>query len=215
MTEGNQIRAQLKNLIWTRVILNKLFSGVLDSPYIYNLVQHILEGDYADHIYRAVPTDISSRTIDVACGSGEFCFGIKGYYVGIDLNIKYLGYAKEKYGESNRFFVAMDALSLCFAEKSFDNAMIVNLMHHFDGGDFLRILKGVKRITKHIVVIADMIPAKFNPISKVLYRLDQGKYIRSLGDQKRIISKVVNIDKCAVFVSRRRLYIHSIFLCKI
>jgi len=184
----------------------------MNNPRLFDKVQFIIDGKYSDKIYKYLPSDNSYSVIDIACGTGEFCSGIKGNYVGIDLNKDHLDYGKKRYGSKNRQFIEMDAKNLSFPENHFDYAMILNAMHHFSDSDFLSILKNAKRITKHYIIIAEVILPKTNGITKFLCDLDQGDYIRTLEHQKKLISSVLNITQCEVFLSPRKIYTHDIII---
>jgi len=151
--------------------------------------------------------------LDIGCGTGEFCKIIKGEYVGIDLNEDYIGYASKKYGNEKRKFLVMDAKKINFLKKEFNNSLMINMMHHCPREDFIGVLRNSEKVTKKQIIILDMVPPKNNFVSKILYKLDQGKYMRTLDEQLKIIKEVLNVEHYSVFKSPRRLYTHSLIIC--
>ena len=187
------------------------FSKIFWNPFIFDFAQFILEGDYSNFLKRVVKTN--EKTLDIGCGTGEFCQLIGGKYAGIDINENYIRYASKKYGNEKRKFLLMDAKKMTFSKKEFNNSLIINTMHHCSKKDFITILKNSEKATKKEIIILDMVPPKYNIISKILYKLDQGKYIRTLDEQLKIIKEVLNIQSYFIFKSPRRLYTHSLIVC--
>ena len=192
-------------------MISYLFSKIFGNPFIFDFAQFILEGDYSDFLKRVVKT--SGKTLDVGCGTGEFCKVIEGEYTGIDLNEGHIRYASKKYGNKKRKFLVMDARKIFFPKKEFNHSLIINMMHHCPKEDFIEVLRSSEKVTRDQIIILDMVPPKYNPISKALYKLDQGKYIRTLGEQLNIIKDVLNVEHYSVFKSPRRLYKHSLIVC--
>lgn len=192
-------------------MISYLFSKIFGNPFIFNLAQFILEGDYSDFLKRAVKT--SGKTLDIGCGTGEFCKVIEGEYTGIDLNEGHIRYASKKYGNKKRKFLVMDARKIPFPKKRFNNSLIINIMHHCPKKDFIEVLRSSEKVTRDQIIILDMVPPKYNPISKTLYKLDQGKYIRTLDEQLNIIKEVLNVEHYSAFKSPRRIYTHSLIVC--
>ena len=192
-------------------MISYLFSKIFGNPFIFDFAQFILEGDYSNFLKRVVKTN--EKTLDIGCGTGEFCQVIKGEYIGIDLNEDYIRYASKKYGNKKRKFLLMDAKKLTFFKKEFNNSLIINMVHHCSKEDLIMILKSSEKVTRKQIIILDMVPPKHNIISKIIYKLDQGKYMRTLDEQLKIIREVLNVEHYSTFKSPRRLYTHSLVVC--
>lgn len=90
------------------------------------------------------------KVLDLGCGNGRY-YGVVKYnnadYIGIDNSEKLLEEARKKYPEA-RFQLA-DALSIPFADKSFDKVYSMAVFHHIPSKKIrLEFLKEAKRVLK-------------------------------------------------------------------
>jgi ubiquinone/menaquinone biosynthesis C-methylase UbiE len=186
--------------------------SIFDYPLIYNVTQFLLEGNFYSKLKTPLKKYLTGTVLDICCGTGDLYRIVSGKYVGLDLNKKSLIYAKKKYPKAK--FVHMDATKTNFKASSFDTVFLIDCIHHFNKRTLNKVLSEAKRVSKKYVIIIDMIPVK-NPISKLIYSLDQGANIITLKQQVEILSKKFTIVEKKSFFSPRRLYKHSLIICSI
>ncbi len=108
-----------------------------------------------------------ASVLDIACGTGLLCADLaeKGCRVtGLDLSGRMLRYAeKHRRSEAVRFVLG-DASDLkAFADRSFDFATILFLLHELPHETRLRVLSEASRVAAKVVVIDSTAPLPRNP----------------------------------------------------
>src|SRR5829696_7119178 len=110
-----------------------MFAGIAGR---YDLLNHLLSGNVDKHWRREVARSLRSsligeaRVLDVACGTGDLSFVLAdagaGRVVGLDFCRPMLEVARRKAAGDSREvpFVEGDALSLPFADETFDAVTI-------------------------------------------------------------------------------------------
>lgn len=189
-------------------MLSDLKNRFFDSPYTFKIIRGLLESDNAvelrllrDHIRP------SEKVLDIGCGTGDFSV-ISDFYRGIDMNGRFTAYATKRYGKD---FRVMDATHLVFKNKEFDTALLLSMLHHFSKETLGKILKEVARVSRRLIVV-DLIQ-KNNPVSRLLYALDRGDYIRPFEEQKKLLSSFFSIEKAFIF-DASLLYRHSFIVAR-
>lgn len=123
------------------------------------------------HLRKHVELNIhpGENVIDIACGTGAQVFEIAakaGNVVGVDLSESMITYAKKqavKRNITNVDFVVSDAANLdCFADKSFDLAIMSLALHQFPPELHSPILNEMKRVSKKIIVVDYAVPLPSN-----------------------------------------------------
>lgn len=187
-----------------------------DNPLLFNFVRHLLDGGQIEHISRILSKVPHDTVLDIACGTGDVSRAVQTDYVGIDLCEFFITYANRRYGNPHKRFVVMDVTDVRLPEKSFDVAMIVNVIHHFEDALVLRILEQASRLARGYVLLIDAIP-KRNPFSRILYALDRGDHFRSFEQQKTLVGQTKDLTLVLEdsYESASRLYRHSVLLCKV
>jgi len=196
--------------------MKKLIHRICESPLGSNFIRLTLEAGLVSvrkNAVRFLEPGLNERILDVGCGTGEFSKIIPGKYIGVDTDKKHIKYAIKKYGDENRGFLVMDALKLKFKDGEFDKSMFINCLHHVDDKEFGRILKEMARVTKKRILIIDTIPLKYNLFGIMTQKLDQGRYIRRLEEQLKLVEKNFKIKFYKTF--RSGVNIHSLMLIEL
>jgi ubiquinone/menaquinone biosynthesis C-methylase UbiE len=91
-----------------------------------------------------------NRVLDIGCATGEYTKRLKDHEfecIGVDKNPDYVKEANAKGNEAYR----MDAKHLEFSDKSFDTALLFEVLEHID--DPSEVLKEAKRVSRKNVLI--------------------------------------------------------------
>src|SRR3989338_7757770 len=193
-------------------IIQKIVSLITSNPKIYDFCQLILEGDYSATIIKAVNPLPEEKIIDIGCGTGYYSKFFKCNYTGIDSEKKYIYYAQKKYQDDKNFYLA-DAKKTNFPAKKFDKAVLVNIIHHLDDEDLKEVLVEASRITKKETIIFDMTDDKNTIFTPLLLALDNGKFIRSMNQQLKLIKNILSVNQYFTFQVPRKLITHSVIKC--
>ena len=91
-----------------------------------------------------------ARTLDVACGTGFLTRHLRGEVVGLDASEAMIEIAAARMPGSE--FVVGDALSLPFADDSFDRVFTGHFYDHLQPGERERFLAEARRVAPELVV---------------------------------------------------------------
>jgi ubiquinone/menaquinone biosynthesis C-methylase UbiE len=182
----------------------------LDNPVLFNLVQFLVSGRQRrtrDLLRRGLRLKPDEPLLDVCCGTGEFAGVARGPYLGIDINPRYIAFARrrESAGGSRRKFVVGDITRFVseYRGPSFPKAMMVNSMHHLSTEENNRVLAAVAHMIRPTgrFVVVDMDPAPGNIISLLLASMDRGAYIRPLDEQVALLSQYFTVERAGTYYS--------------
>ena len=213
------------NYIWSIVRLrterrarqasrNGLIGWICSHPATSDWIRGVLAGGLIPirrKIQQALADAPCGSVLDVGCGSGFFSQFVSGRYLGIDEDRRFIDYAAHRFGAAGRVeFECRPATPLPYADGSFDQGLLVNVMHHLDDDTLHQALRELTRVTRHQVIIVDMVPLRYNLLGRLCYRLDQGKHIRPLAEQTAHVARHINIRESGYF--RSGLNLHSWFV---
>jgi SAM-dependent methyltransferase len=130
------------------------------------------------------------RVLDVGCGPGTNTRHFAASdYLGVDLNEKYVAYARERFG---RKFVAADVTSTSIGDGGrFDFILCNSFFHHVD-------TPGVRRILEHLaslltedghVHVLDLVLPDRPSVSRLLAKLDRGDWPRPLEEWRALFTE--------------------------
>lgn len=194
----------------------------LDNPALFNAFQLVIAGKQngtRQLIREGLQLEASEYLLDVGCGTGEFANVASGPYLGIDINPKYVEYARQKYGAGGghpeREFKVADVSSVEFAEtgKKFPKAMFINSMHHLSDKQNQAVLAGIARVTTGRLVIVDMDAEPANRISRFLAEQDRGEFIRPLAQQLELVKPFFEIEKANTYYAG--LTAQTLIICRV
>lgn len=196
--------------------MNQYIRDILDNiganPYLFNFLQRVCNlGDLRQPLAARLRASAQDSILDVGCGTGLYSTLAKGRYLGIDLNESYIKYARSKYGNDDKRFMVGDVTNLDTKGELFDKTLYLAMLHHFGEEDNLKILERISALTRQQILILDLtIPEKSTPLQKFFLKVERGQYLRSLGEQLRIIEKVLHIKEVSTVLNRSRFGLFSI-----
>ena len=129
-----------------------------------------------------------SRTIvDIGCGDAEIAsyFNRKTKYVGIDISEKYIESARKKYPyfEFYHYDITKNKI-LSFTNCVF---LLLGVIHHLDDENSKNLINQLKSNDGSVIICLDGVKVKNqHPISKLLMKMDRGKFIRPKSEYEKI-----------------------------
>lgn len=189
--------------------------ALLDDPRVFRAVRYPLVGSQKrtrELVRRELGAGPDDSVLDVCCGTGDFADLVPGPYLGIDLNERFVGLARERYsGSPNKRFEVMDATRMRLETGSYDRAMIVNAMHHFDDDLNRGILAELTRVVRDRIVILDAIPDPDGWLKRLVISSDRGDHVRPLDEQLSLIGEKLKIERHYKFDSG--FIVQVMFVC--
>jgi ubiquinone/menaquinone biosynthesis C-methylase UbiE len=111
--------------------------------------------------------------------------------------------------------VRADATAMPFQDKSFDAVLFAGSSHHFSDELLKKVLKECDRLSRRIIIIADIVKTKDQGrISRFLYSIDRGKHIRNAEALRGIIQTVLKYPNYHQSTHRTfpGFYTHAVFV---
>jgi ubiquinone/menaquinone biosynthesis C-methylase UbiE len=199
--------------------MNKFISLLLSSPVFFNSIRNILAGDQTNtknFVSKYLKENKVKTILDVGCGTGDFapCTPKNASYTGVDISEQYLDFAQKKYGSKNKVFLNQDVTDINFySKKKYDGVLFVSMLHHLSDKELEKMLPVIKKITKGVIIIADIIPNPPGMLRKFLVKLDQGKYVRRQEAKLKILKKYFKVVHTEIIPSR--LAVQFGVVCKV
>lgn len=118
-----------------------------------------------NYIYKIVEFEHNNIYLDVACGPGIDCEGLKDKsldvnYIGLDLASHFLSYSKNRFPDAE--FVISSAEQIPFRNRSVDFVTCKDLLEHLPKGSEYA-LREMLRVSSNKVVISWFIPPRNKP----------------------------------------------------
>jgi 2-polyprenyl-3-methyl-5-hydroxy-6-metoxy-1,4-benzoquinol methylase len=157
---------------------------ILDHPVIWGLSRLGLDlsmGLYRERIRlmrRWGVLDGEPSVLDIGCGIGQYSQVTKGHYLGVDLNARYIRYARSKYRRPNAAFRAVDVQVQASELRRFDCVLMVDFLHHVPDDQAVQILRKAATVALRGVVSFEPIMEQTNPVGDWLVRHDRGMFVR-------------------------------------
>ena len=128
-----------------------------------------------------------SSLLDVGCGIGQYArVGVREY-LGIDLEERYIAYARKRHSRQGVSFRCADVATLVDETKVFDTVLAVDLLHHLDDAAAVRLLHELARVARHHVVFFEPVTEQRGPVGRWIIEHDRGDHMRSLDELHAIL----------------------------
>jgi SAM-dependent methyltransferase len=173
-----------------------MVNKILNLPLAYRVWSSIHFKIRADQIREAIKEDSHLKILDLGCGIGL----LKKYlppceYFGIDINPKYIEYAKR---HANGCFYIGDIMQLnsYINNIDFDYLILNGVLHHLNNPQIRSLFKNiVNYIDKDgKIIIIDLVrEAGLNYINKIFLRCDRGNFIRDKAEYSDLIRDYFHI----------------------
>jgi SAM-dependent methyltransferase len=169
-----------------------MLAKLLSIPLVFNLQQKLcnsydnVKTEFSDYL-----TDESLSILDLGCSTGVAGEGICDLttqkYIGIDLDQKYIDFAKKR--NPNVDYRVMDGRELEFPDKFFDIIMFVGVLHHMDDQTAEACIKEARRTLKPtgFLLIAEPVFTPNSIISNLFLSIDRGQHIRESANYLNLV----------------------------
>lgn len=162
--------------------MKNIIQIIFSNPLIYTYLRRLFAGSQREskNYIEKVLKDFKCQTVlDLCCGTGDFVLVKKGMkYHGIDNNKEYIEFARKRYSENSNIKFELNNVLPFESNKKYDAVLLISTIHHFSDNDLRLLVNVVKRATRKVVVVADIIPDPPSLIGKLLVKLDNGGFIR-------------------------------------
>lgn len=182
--------------------MKDLAARVAQNPALFMACRSILENGFRQvrrHIRAELRAD--AATLDLGCGTGAFADLFTGEYTGIDLNRRYIEYAR---AHRRGTFLNRDATAIGEVGP-FAQVLIFGLLHHLTDAQVDATLAEVRRVltSTGVVLAIEDIPtaSKANVLGHLLHRADGGSFIRANADYRRLYQAHFRLDRDWTFRS--------------
>lgn len=193
--------------------LYRIIYQLFEHPLVFNLNQMILDGGKQRQIRRFLADAPFESSIDIGCGTGNWAKLGRARYLGVDSSPSFIAACQRRYaGDPGKRFVQADVSKLTLSEP-YDLSMLISVLHHLSDDEARRLCEWVARNTRYFFVL-DLYPVPWNPLSRWLYRMDRGEYIREPGQQQRLLMEGgrFRLLKQGSYFCPNGLYRHTLFL---
>jgi 2-polyprenyl-3-methyl-5-hydroxy-6-metoxy-1,4-benzoquinol methylase len=158
---------------------------LLDNPLVWEVSRIGLDltfGLYRKRLALLREWGVAGRgasVLDIGCGIGQYSSITSGRYVGVDLNDRYVTYARLRRGGENRQFISRDVCELAANGERFDAVLMVDFLHHLPDRACQDVLKAAARLSRGPVVSFEPVTAQTNPVGRWIVDHDRGDYVRN------------------------------------
>ena len=168
---------------------------MLNTPIIYEIVQFAVGAKTIrkELIKKIIEPAKPKKILDLGCGTGYVLKYLPPcQYTGVDINKKYIQYAKSKFKKrKNTAFQEKNLNSKKVLNKTkYDCVMMNGLLHHLKDSEASNLLEIARRHLKKeglLVGIDGCYEDKLSFLSKYLLSKDRGKYIREAEEYKKLM----------------------------
>jgi SAM-dependent methyltransferase len=133
--------------------------------------------------------DGEPSVLDIGCGIGQYANVTAGDYLGIDLEGRYIEYARRRRGGPRREFRRADVTSLVDEQRAFDVVLMVDLLHHLDVPTCDTLLATAARLTRRHLVSFEPVPEQRNRAGQWIVDHDRGDHVRPLAELEALFAR--------------------------
>jgi SAM-dependent methyltransferase len=159
---------------------------LLDNPLVWEVSRLALDAGFS--LYRKRVRVLEDwgllkdepSVVDIGCGIGSYARITRGEYLGIDLNCRFIEYARRKHRRPNQSFRCINAMTLVDEQATFRLALMVDFLHHLSDEECVRLLSASGRLAETYVVNFEPITYQPNRLGRWIVEHDRGENPRPL-----------------------------------
>jgi SAM-dependent methyltransferase len=129
--------------------------------------------------------------LDVGCGIGHYSRLTEGEYLGIDLNCRYVGYARRRHGGPGKVFRCADVGAVVDERRTFDLIVMVDFLHHLPDEVCLELLGACARLAGDDGRVVNFEPVREqgNGAGRWIIDHDRGDHMRTLAGLRGLFDR--------------------------
>ena len=186
---------------------------LFEIPALFDVYQVLVDGGKhapVSGFLREVPYE---TVLDLGCGTGAWSYLTRTRYLGIDFSPSFVAGCRRRFANDPRKSFEVGDVESIAVDERYDLALMMSVLHHISDAQARRLLDRLSKCASRVVVM-DLMPNPGNPISRLLYRLDRGDFIRSTDAQRRLLLESADwkLEREDAFYSYNRIYRHTLFL---
>ena len=163
----------------------KPIKAILSIPPLWDFVQAVLGANQFKRKLYFSKLHPPSKLLDFGCADGHIADAFSEFdYYGVDIDPVAIEAARRRYSDRpNMHFIAADLCDRPFPPGEFDEVLFACTIHHLADEDLQGLLKELHYCTRPdgVIHIFDVVRQEKDGWSqKLMRRLDQGKYTRTL-----------------------------------
>ncbi len=171
--------------------IGRAIEEVLSHPALFDLQQRFCNNyDTLRKLFSEELAGRGRRILDVGCSTGACADALLSIhdndYLGVDLNERYLAYAKKRRPHGK--FIKANGAQLDFSDASFDLIMLFGMLHHNPDDQAAACLAEAARLLRQggAILIAEPVFDQDSLRSTLLLCLDRGRFIRCPAGYERL-----------------------------
>ena len=159
---------------------------LLDNPLLWEMSRFALDAGFGLYRKRVAVLEEwgllkdSPSVVDIGCGIGSYARITSGEYLGIDLNCRFIDYARRKHRKPNQSFRCVDATTLVKEEIRFKLALMVDFLHHLSDEQCVQLLKDCSRLAESYIINFEPVTHQPNRVGRWIVEHDRGENPRPL-----------------------------------
>jgi SAM-dependent methyltransferase len=116
--------------------------------------------------------------LDIGCGIGQYASITAGRYLGVDLNRRYVEYARRRRGDVSHEFRCVDAAQLVAVDERFELVLMVDFLHHLGDETAASVLRTAGQLVVGRVVSLEPVTEQANRVGRWFVDNDRGDHMR-------------------------------------
>jgi ubiquinone/menaquinone biosynthesis C-methylase UbiE len=184
---------------------------VQNSAFFYYARTHFYWGTMR-RMRRALAIEPGERLLDIGCGGGMGAGLTRGFYVGVDTELRYLQFANRRLRHlGTHSFLSASAMELAFRDGAFEKGMMLNVVHHLDDDMVDRFFRELRRVVRKKVFVLDHAPEHDNLVSGWLLSLDRGEHFRHRPELRQLLARHWDVEREDAFYNAEHTISHVLF----
>jgi len=191
-------------------------SAILNVPWFFDLFRRIIDGGQVANLRLFLARIDHESVLDIGCGIGSFCRMTDRKYLGVDIEPKYVEYARKRYGSQGKEFMAADAFSLDSKTGKFDVVSFINVIHHLSDDEVRKLFNSLKAVKPRNYFVVDVALEKGHIVLELFRWLDRGRHYRTRDAQRALLESCgCKVEWVNHYWSRSHIYPHSVILATV
>lgn len=170
----------------------------LSNVYVWHVFRLFLEGAFGVYskqvtLLKELGFQGSESVLDVGCGTGEHAEVTTGRYLGVDLDLQYIEFARRHH--PSKEFACGDAVNLSMNSSPFEACLLIDVIHHLPDEQVRKMLFTLARLPIHRLYVFDpVVQSPPNRVGRWIVSRDRGRHVRSRNQLLELLNSVFVIN---------------------